>query len=184
MADARIPERYLLDKRVLRLSHEARSSLFMATTWSMSNRTDGRVERADLPLIPTFVAQCVTELVAQGLWTPDGSDGWLIVDYARDQTSREEFEVLENARRRDREKKRRQRARTEPRSPGTIPGDGPRGQHRQGKSKARQVQGQDNSEAIDEQTGEVTSWPTAVPGAPGDWESPDAPGAVIGWDAA
>ncbi|MEO2134101.1 hypothetical protein [Microbacterium sp.] len=168
MADARIPERYLLDKRVLRLSHEARSSLFMATTWSMSNRTDGRVERADLALIPTFSAPCVPELIAQGLWAPDGDEGWLIVDYARDQTSREEFEVLENARRREREKKRRQRARSDSMYPGTIPGDGPGGQHRQGKSKARQEQGQDEGEAVDQRTGVVTEWPTAVPGRPGE----------------
>jgi hypothetical protein len=171
MADSRIPERYLSDKRVLRLSHGARSSLFMATTWSVSNRTDGRIERADLALIPTFVEGCVSELLAHELWIEDGKDAWIILDFERDQTSRSEFEALDNARRRERDKKRRQRALKKDASPGTIPGDSPPGQHRQGKSQARQVlePGQDDRGGVNPSTGEVSSWPTAKPGEPGAW---------------
>lgn len=164
MVDARIPERYLVDRRVLRLTDAERSSLFMATVWSVSNRTDGRVERRDLTLISTFRESAIPALVGEGLWAPDGPDAWTIVDYVRDQTSRDELEVLENARRRDREKKRRQRSKSQ----GTIPGDGPGGQHRIGKARQELEQGQDD-DGVDQRTGEVTSWPTAKPGEPGAW---------------
>lgn len=184
MADARIPERYLADRRILRLTDAERSSLFMATVWSVSNRTDGRLERADLPLIPTFDPKLLKPLEAKGILVADGGDAWIIADYERDQTSRSEFEVLENARRRDREKKRRQRSKDgspEGQSPGTFPGDDT-GKDRQG--QARQEQGQDYAESdghINQQTGEVMSWPTAEIPDSDDvrWGSPDAPGAVV-----
>ena len=157
----------------------------MATVWSMSNRTDGRIERADLPLIPTFVASAVVELVSLDLWTPDGPDAWVIADYARDQTTRAEFEVLDNARRRDREKKQRQRA-AKKASASAVPGESTRGQSpgtaqaRQAR-KARQVLGEDEGEAIDEVTGEIVDWPARMPGDLDEaWVSPDAPGVVIG----
>lgn len=183
MADARLPERYLIDRRVLRLTDPERSSLFMATVWSVSNRTDGRIERADLPLIPTFTPKVIPALVAAGLWQPDGPDAWLITDYQRDQTSRHDFEVLEAARRREREKKQRQRAKDRPegQSRGVVPGDDT-GKDRQGKD--RQETGQDDVSregSVDERTGEVSGWVTAViPDAVDErWGSPDAPGAVV-----
>ncbi|WP_439592391.1 hypothetical protein [Microbacterium sp.] len=145
----------------------------MATTWSVSNRTDGRVERDDLPLIPTFRSDVVARLVQLELWVPDGDDAWIIADYARDQTSRTDFEVLENNRRRDREKKRRQRSK----SPGTVPGDSPGGLHRQGQARQEQEQGQDDVE-VDQQTGQVRQWAARVPGSD-DWESPDSPGSIL-----
>lgn len=127
--DARMPERYLVDRRIVRLPHPARSSYFMATLWSVSNRTDGRIERDDLALIPTFEPTCVDALVAASLWEQDDTgDAWMIADYMSTQTSRADFEVLENARRADREKKRRQRAakataESQGVSPGHVPGD-------------------------------------------------------------
>ncbi len=184
MADARLPERYLIDRRVLRLTDPERSSLFMATVWSVSNRTDGRIERADLPLIPTFTPKVIPALVAAELWQADGPNAWLISDYQRDQTSRHDFEVLEAARRREREKKQRQRAkdRTEGQSRGDVPGDDT-GKDRQG--QARQEPGQDYR-GVDERTGEVSGWPTAeIPDALDErWGSPDAPGAVVSRGAA
>lgn len=186
MADARLPERYLIDRRVLRLTDAQRSCLFMATVWSVSNRTDGRVERADLPLIPTFREGVIPALVAAELWTEDGNDAWTITDYQRDQTSRHDFEVLEAARRRERMKKQRQRARPEGQSQGDVPGDDT-GKDRQG--KARQETGQDYSgypAGLDESTGEVSGWPTAeIPDAQDErWGSADAPGAVVSRGAA
>lgn len=177
MADARIPEQYLNDRRILRLTDTERSSYFMALVWSISNRTDGRIERGDLPLIPTFAPQAVPGLVRWECWLTDGDDAWLIADFVRWQTSRSEFEVLDNARRREREKKARQRAKAKETVPGDSPGGTSRGttQARQGQARQRLEQGQDDGEGIDAHTGEVTSWPTATPGEPEVWQE-TAPG--------
>lgn len=174
MADARLPERYLADRRILRLTDAERSSLFIATLWSVSNRTDGRIERGDLAIIPMFREEAVHTLVVHGLWIEDGDDAWVIADYARDQTSRTEFEVLENARRREREKKRRQRSQKDG-VPRDVPGGQSRGtaQDRQGQARQEQ-EGQEVAEGVDLSTGVVTEWAT-VPlgvGSPLDDEEP------------
>ena len=157
--DARMPERYLVDRRIVRLTDAQRSSYLMATLWSVSNRTDGRIERADLALIPTFDQGSVDALVRAGLWERDASsDAWLIDDYMTTQTSRADFEVLENARRADREKKRRQRAAkaesdSRGASPGHVPGDST-GKDRQGKDRQGQASERaQRTEAISQQTG-------------------------------
>jgi hypothetical protein len=121
MTDARLPERYLVDRRLTRLSPEHFRSFAFALIWSVSNRTDGQVTPEDLPLIPLFAKGAETALVACGLWTVQ-PDGWSMTDFAATQTSRHELEVLEAARRRDREKKARQRARD--RASASVPGDG------------------------------------------------------------
>jgi hypothetical protein len=119
MTDLRVPERYLNDRRVMRLTPIDFTSFVMASLWSVSNRTDGQVEPDDLPLIPMFNDASIRILVEKGLWI-DTSDGWEISDYATTQTSKHDLEVLENARRADREKKARQRA--EKRAADTSPG--------------------------------------------------------------
>ncbi len=141
--DARIPERYLVDRRIVRLSASARASYFMATLWAVSNRTDGRIERDDLALIPTFDAATVDALVEAELWNVSDGDAWVIADYLSTQTSRADFEVLENARRADREKKRRQRAakasgESPGASPGHVPGDST-GEARRGEASSSEV---------------------------------------------
>jgi hypothetical protein len=166
MVDARLPERYLADRRIMRLSDAERSSLFLATLWSVSNRTDGRIERGDLGIIPLFRQEAVHTLVVHGLWVEAGADAWVIADFARDQTTRDELEVLDNARRRDRDKKRRQRAERN-----GVPGDVPGGlspgtaQARQGQARQGQ-EGQDLGESYDPGTGEISDWPARVPGNP------------------
>lgn len=159
VVDARLPERYLNDRRILRLTGDERSSLFMATLWSVTNRTDGRIERSDLAIIQTFRAEHVNALVLHGLWVEAGDDAWMIVDYERDQTSRDEFERLENARRKDREKKARQRAQQR------VPGDVPPGQS-PGTAQVRTGQARTGKDlGADQRTGElVSSWPTVTPG--------------------
>lgn len=117
MTDARFPERWLSDRRVLRLSPLAFRLFALGLLWSVSNRTDGRIEAADLPLVPGASDGLVAELVAAGLWAVV-PEGWIIPEFGSTQTSRHELEVLENARRREREKKARQRG-----SRGTVPGD-------------------------------------------------------------
>lgn len=109
MTDARIPERYLVDRRIVRLSHIQRSSYFMATLWSVSNRTDGHIDKGDIPLIPTFDQEAIGALVGVGLWAPT-STGWLDTEFETVQTSRDELTRMDNMRRADREKKARQRA--------------------------------------------------------------------------
>lgn len=170
MADARIPERYLVDRRIMRLTDAERSSLFLATLWSVSNRTDGRIERGDLPIIPMFREEVVHTLVVHGLWVEDGPDAWMIADYQRDQTTRSQFEVLDNNRRRERDKKRRQRSKKEEEVPGDVPGGLSRGtlQARQGQARQGQ-EGQEIAEGVDPNTGEISSWATRKPGDPEQW---------------
>lgn len=121
MTDARFPERLLADRRLLRLSSADFRSYVMAMIWSVSNRTDGCVMPDELALIPHFALEAVDDLVKLELWIRLGA-GYLITDFEAWQTSRSELEVLENARRRDREKKQRQRAAAK-----SVPGDKPEG---------------------------------------------------------
>ena len=158
MTDLRIPERYLNDRRIMRLTPVDFTSFVMASLWSVSNRTDGQVEREDVPLIPMFSDASIPVFVNRGLWI-NTTAGWEIADYSSTQTSKHDLEVLENARRADREKKARQRAekRASNSSPGpsfsSDPRDSPRdvspGGHRTGQA------GQDQVNWFDEKTGEV-----------------------------
>lgn len=164
MTDARIPERYLMDRRIVRLTHTQRSSYFMSTLWSVSNRTDGHIEREDLALIPTFDPSSVDALVERGLWAVTET-GWVDVDFEIVQTSRDDLVTLDNARKADREKKRRHAAhKRDDHSlcapdncnattngkpsftsvPGDVPGELSRGGHRLGEAR----QGKDKDEVL------------------------------------
>ena len=137
MTDARFPERWLQDRRVLRLSDAGFRLFVLSLAWSVSNRTDGVIYDDDLALMTTTDPDRSGELVKAGLWLRE-RDRWLIVDFLDTQTSRDEHEMLAGARRRAREKKARQRAKQA--SPdGAVPGDGPgdmsRGQHRIGQDR-------------------------------------------------
>lgn len=131
MTDARFPERYLSDRRVLRLSADEFRGWAFATIWSVSNRTDGAILSDELLLIPFMKAETAQKLEACGLWEPV-TGGWTIADFGQAQTSRHELEVLDNARRRDREKKARQRAAKNGSAPSfsDVPGDSPEGSSR------------------------------------------------------
>lgn len=109
MTDARFPERWLNDRRFNRLTDAAYRTYAMALIWSVANRTDGQLDDADIQLIPRYSNESVRTLESEGLWERC-STGWLIVDFPDTQTSRDELVVLENNRRRVRDKKRRQRA--------------------------------------------------------------------------
>jgi hypothetical protein len=53
VTDARFPERWLNNRRVLRLSDRAFRLFVISLTWSVSNRTDGELyDDDDLLLIP------------------------------------------------------------------------------------------------------------------------------------
>lgn len=155
MTDLRVPERYLTNRQVMRLAPPDFMAFVMAGLWSVSNRTDGQVDVDDLELIPRFAPASTTALVEAGLWKRHAG-GWLIVDFERDQTSRSDLEVLDNARTADRDKKRRARAEKREKaasaglSPGRVPGTA---QARTGQDRP----GQDRTEVP------VTTWATTAP---------------------
>lgn len=191
MSDFRFAGRWLNDRRVMTLSGDDFKAFVTAGTWMVENRTDGRITRDDMDFIPKFTRKSVAALTAAGLWEESG-DGWQMVDYLSTQTSKAEFEVLDNARRRDREKKARQRAKHS--VPGDSPGDESRGMSRRTTQagQARQ-EGKEEAEAwydensdIDPATGEVfdsyqpeVSWPVAP--IPGQCEHGHEIGAACGW---
>lgn len=173
MTDARFPERWLSDRRLLRLSDAAHRMFVSTLLWSVSNRTDGVIERADLPLVIGASQESATALVAAGLWA-EHDNGWEIREFAATQTSADQLTVLENVRRRDREKKVRQRAEKahspEPTPPATepVPGDVP-GDASPGTAQERTETGQDSDrtgfigehlETVDNSAGEVPSDPS------------------------
>lgn len=103
MTDARFPERWLNDRRIMRLNaHEFRAYV-LSLTWAVSNRTDGRIDRADMDMVPgCSMSMSAAALVEARLWEPtaDGS-GWEIVDFLATQTPRDQLEGLERRRRND-----------------------------------------------------------------------------------
>jgi hypothetical protein len=163
VTDARFPERWLNDRRVLRLSAEGFRLFVISMAWSVSNRTDGVVDEDDITMMPKVHHGQVDELVKAGLWRPS-KDSWVIVDFASTQTGAHELEVLENVRRREREKKVRQRASKGDSPPGTSPGTVPRdstGEERLGEAR----QGNEVGEVQ-----QAEDWPeVAVPGHIADW---------------
>ena len=186
MTDSRLPERYLTDRRILRLTDTERNSYIMGTLWSVSNRTDGRIERDDLQFIPTFNLASIPALTRTGLWSEE-TEGWVDTEFDKVQTSKDDLEVLDNARRADRVKKARQRAHKKgdhalcepgecrettgntpsfPPSPGDSPGDDSRGQHRRGEDRLRDVvESTSSEEKPKEQMEERAAWFAANP----DW---------------
>jgi hypothetical protein len=86
VTDARFPERWLNDRRIARLPDREFRLFVLAMTWSVANRTDGRIESGDLALIPRADVTTASALVVAGLWIAvDG--GWLIADFEATQSS-------------------------------------------------------------------------------------------------
>ncbi|BDI23544.1 hypothetical protein [Herbiconiux sp. L3-i23] len=149
-----------MDRRLRKLSPVDFRSYVMALIWSVSNRTDGEVEPGDLLLIPQFNPDSPPALVREGLWAEEGK-AWRIVDFGRDQSSRHELEVLDNVRRADREKKRRQRAAAKKDAvPGDVPRDMSPGTAQEGQDRTGRT-GRD-SEASGDAWSDV---PVAAPGS-------------------
>ena len=124
MTDMRMPEKWLHDRRIQRLSDGHFRSFVNALMYSVSNRTDGVVEPEDLALIPGFAAGAVQAFVDARLWAPRAPSGWAIVDFKTTQTSRRDLEQLENIRRADRERKARKRAERAAATPDSEAGPG------------------------------------------------------------
>lgn len=124
MTDARFPERWLNDRRVLRLPDDAFRLFVISLAWSVANRTDGRIYEDELPLIPASPAGS-GQLAKAGLWERI-ADYWLITVFDDTQTTRADLEHLERQRRKARDRKRRERARRAGRSPADVTRDVPR----------------------------------------------------------
>jgi hypothetical protein len=131
MPDARMPERYLNDRRIMKLTAEEFRAYVLTTIWCVSNRTDGYVLTEDLDVMWWMNNVKSDTFVKRDLWATT-AEGWHLLDFLSMQTSRAEFERLEDMRKAEREKKRRQRANAKGEatihtptfsSPGDIPGD-------------------------------------------------------------
>jgi hypothetical protein len=109
MTDARFPERWLNDRRVLRLPDDAFRLFVLSLAWSVANQTDGRIYDDDLALIPASPAGS-GQLAKSGLWERV-ADYWLITVFEETQTTRADLEHLAVQRRKARDRKRRERAR-------------------------------------------------------------------------
>lgn len=156
MTDARFPEKLLADRRLLKLSNGDIVSYTMATIWSVSNRTDGCILADDLPLIPRFDVESAPRLVSGQLWKTLGA-GYVIVDFESWQTSRSDLEVLDHARKREREKKARQRQ-----AKRDVPGDKPDGvQFVSSLSRGTEAGTAEEGQAITEPTGSRNEWAVA-----------------------
>jgi hypothetical protein len=178
--DARVPERYLVNRRVMQLAPMHFRSFILATLWSVSNRTEGRVGREDVEFIPGFSPASPPVLVAAELWA-DLEDYWLIVEFAATQTSKAQLEAAENKRRQDRERQARHRSKGVQFEPTDPPGrdvtrDNRRDVTEDDKGKASARQGEDKyyesppaADSLMESAGQVAaSWPpVAAPGSGG-----------------
>ena len=146
MTDARFPERWLNDRRIMRLPDDLFRLFVVSLAWSVANRTDGYLYDDDLAAIPGATRQRALALQDSGLWryvfdgfaaTPEGAHGWLIDEFEETQTTKADLTALDQARKKARDKKRGQRANAAKRDvPGDVPRDSTRtGQARTGSTK-------------------------------------------------
>jgi hypothetical protein len=110
VTDARFPERWLNDRRILRLPDSAFRLFVMALAWSAANRTDGVLYDDDLALIQGADPGAAGDLVKAGLWAR-AADYWAVTVFEGTQTTSADLEHLDRQRRMARDRKRRERAR-------------------------------------------------------------------------
>lgn len=98
MVSANIPEQWLSNVNILRLSYRARDHHTMLLMWSVANRTDGAIPR-DIDIFqPTITAEGLEELVKAGFLLDRGQD-FLLTKYEESQSSSAQIEsALENLR--------------------------------------------------------------------------------------
>jgi hypothetical protein len=124
VTDARLPARWLYDRRIQRLPDRAHRLFVNALMWAVENRTEGVLLREETDLLQRFDEDSADAIVKAGLWEEYGT-GWVITVFEETQTTRLELEANDARRRRDRDKKRRQRARKAAAAAGDVPGDVP-----------------------------------------------------------
>jgi hypothetical protein len=110
MTDARFPERWLNDRRVLRLSDAAFRLFVCGLAWSVANKTDGYLSDEDLALISGVNLDAAEALYDAELWWSH-MHGAQITEFEDTQSSRDELDALAARRRNDRRRKAAERAR-------------------------------------------------------------------------
>jgi hypothetical protein len=110
MTDARFPERWLNDRRLLRLSDAGFRLHVVALAWSVSNRTDGVLYDDDLMLMVNVDPARAIELVKAAVWLRD-ADRYVIAEFDSTQTPAAQLDALDRRRRSDRDRARRYRER-------------------------------------------------------------------------
>lgn len=167
MTDARLPDRWLTDRRLLRLPDDAFRLFTMSLLWSVANKTDGVLYDDDLALVPAVDRSCGGQLVKAGLWQRE-ADYWVITEFADTQTSRDELNALAARRRADRSRKAAERTR-KARS-AAMSRDASRdshaesvrqGQARQGKDPRNVVPGKDQDQDQDQNNASATQSTTS-----------------------
>jgi hypothetical protein len=133
MTDARFPERWLNDRRVLRLPDAAFRLFVLGLTWSVANRTDGLIALDDLVLIPGTDPTAAGHMEDAGLWLREAGH-WLIADFEDTQTTRAQLEHLADQRRKNRDRQRRHRDRER-----DVPRDVTRDSDRTGQARPGQA---------------------------------------------
>lgn len=108
--DARFPDRWLMDRRVMALPAESFRDFVTSLTWSVSNMTDGKITRADLAFVPAFNASSINQLVHSDLWDQLDGNSWQIIDFTKTQSSKAELEAYFNKKSYDREYQAKKRA--------------------------------------------------------------------------
>ena len=93
MTDARFPERWLNDRRVLRLPDDAFRLFVCGLAWSVANKTDGYLSDEDLALIPGVNLEAAAALYDAELWWGH-MHGAQITVFEETQTSRDDLETL------------------------------------------------------------------------------------------
>lgn len=101
MTDARFPERWLMDKRIIGLSNSAFRTFVLGMTFSVANRLDGYVERDDLTIVHGADPSDVPELIKSGLWSEADDVGIWIEGFTKVQTSAAQLEGLEHKKQQD-----------------------------------------------------------------------------------
>lgn len=147
MTDARFPERWLNDRRIIRLTDSAFRTFVLGMTWAVANRSDGYVSSDDLDLVHGAKAADADELVKASLWSRADDAGYWIEDFTKVQTSAAQLDGLEHRKAQDRAraKKYREKSRgTEPDPDPSSSRDGSRDSSRDDIGQARTGQaGQD-----------------------------------------
>lgn len=108
VTDARFPERWLNDRRVMLLDPVDFRAFVLSLAWSTANRSDGVITAGDLPLMSWLTPDSPGRLVAARVWS-SLDNGWLIDGFADTQTTSAELDGAANARRKDAERQRRNR---------------------------------------------------------------------------
>jgi hypothetical protein len=100
MTNSNYPERWMNDRRIVRLSDRDHRAFVLAMTWCVANRTDGLIAADDLELLPKPVdGETLERLTEAGLvretLTPLGEVVWEMVDYMTTQTSRVKLQTYD-----------------------------------------------------------------------------------------